>query len=117
MATDVYNENRWLNRLDQIIDHHLGEPGFGNGQLAAVMKISERHLSRKVKALSGLPPRKYLRRYRLKQALELLESGSLKRVKDASEAVGYSNTSYFISQFEKEFGKKPLEVLREKGWR
>ena len=37
--------------------------------------------------------------------------------RETAAAVGYVSISYFISQFEKEFGTRPLAVLREWGWR
>jgi AraC-like DNA-binding protein len=111
------NGNKWLERVDNIINEHLHQNNFNNGQLAAAIHISERHLFRKVKAVTGLPPHKYVRQYRLRQAKHYLETGTYKTVKDTSAAVGYINISYFISQFEKEYGRKPLAVLQEAGWR
>jgi len=53
----------------------------------------------------------------LLKAKNYLKAGPLKTVKATAEAVGYRNTSYFIRQFEKEFGLKPLKFLQESGWR
>ena len=113
----MYNGNKWLDRVNIIISEHLHQNDFNNERLAAAVNVSERHLFRKVKAVTGMPPHKYIRQYRLRQAKRLLENGTYKTVKDTSAAVGYINISYFISQFEKEYGKKPLAVLQEAGWR
>ncbi|MFT4666085.1 MAG: AraC-like DNA-binding protein [Polaribacter sp.] len=85
--------------------------------MALSLGISERDLFRKVKEMTGLTPQKYLRKHRLNQAMLFLNGGKYRTVKETCYAVGYTNASYFVSQFEKEFGKKPLQVLREKGWR
>ena len=46
-----------------------------------------------------------------------LENGKYRTVKDTAFAVGYTKSNYFSIQFEKQFGKKPLVILRESGWR
>ena len=107
----------WLSRLDDNIDQHITHASLNNETLARTIAVSERHLFRSVKAATGLSPQKYLRQYRLKKAKQYLVNGKFRKVKEAAHAVGYSNTSYFISEFEKEFGKKPLSVLQAAGWR
>ena len=113
----MHNGSKWLERINLIINEHLDQNSFNNRQLAKAIAVSERHLFRKVKLLTGLPPNQYIRKYRLRQAKQYLEAGTYTTVKDTSAAVGYINISYFISQFEKEYGKKPLAVLQEAGWR
>lgn len=108
---------QWLHRLENVVAENLHQGDLSNDKIAAAIEISERHLFRRVKKLTGLSPQKYIRQYRLQRARKLLEEGQCTTVKDASAAVGYVNTSYFISQFQRAFGKRPLEVLRESGWR
>ena len=107
----------WLHRLEKIVNEHLSESSINNGMLASEINISERHFSRKVKKLTGMSPRKYIRQKRMNRAKELLEAGTHTTVKEVATMVGYANIGYFINQFEKAFGKRPLEVLRESGWR
>ena len=111
------DRKKWLNRLNSIIDKNLDNPFFSNKELATILEISERHLFRKIKAQTNLPPQKYINQYRLNQALKFLKRGQYKTVKETAYAVGFRSPSYFIKQFEKTFGIKPLQVLREAGWR
>lgn len=115
--TDMINNEGWLNRLEKIVNEHLSEVNINNGMLASEINISERHFSRKVKKLTGMSPRKYIRQQRMYRAKKLLETGTHTTVKEVAAMVGYVNTGYFISQFERAFGKRPLEVLKESGWR
>lgn len=108
---------KWLTRLDKIIEPDPGDPSLNNIKIAEELSISERDLFRRVKRLTGLSPQKYLRRYRLRQAKKYLIKGKYRTVNQTADAVGYSNVSYFIKQFEMEFGMKPLQVLQENGWR
>lgn len=120
---DNYDDNRadgarrWLERLDAIIDSNIGDHTFDNERLAREMGVSERNLFRKLNELAGLPPQKYLRKRRMNHAMDYLKSGQYRTVNETAYAVGYLNVSYFISQFEKEFNKKPLQVLQNFGWR
>lgn len=110
-------EKKWLNRLNIIIDKNIADSFFSNSQMAEAMDISERHLFRKVKALGKVSPQKYLSQYRLKRAMQYLQHGRFRTVKETAYAVGFKNPSYFIRQFEKEFGVRPLQILQEAGWR
>lgn len=110
-------ENGWLDRLHQVILEKLNSGDLSNSAIAFQMCISERHFIRRVKAITGLPPQQYIRRFRLQIARQFLENGTYRTAKAAAIAVGYTNPSYFISQFEKEFGCKPLAILRQFGWR
>ena len=108
---------RWLVRLERIIETNSDNHAISNEQLAEKLDLSERHLIRKMNELTGLSPQKYLRIFRLKKAMNYIRSGKYKTVKETAHAVGYTNVSYFIIQFEKKYGKRPLEILRQYGWR
>lgn len=107
----------WLDRLHRVILEHMPTGKLSNDALALHMGISERHFFRRMKELSGYPPQQYIRRYRLQLAKKYLETGTFRTVKETARAIGFANPSYFIRQFEKEYGQKPLEVLKEWGWR
>lgn len=111
------NASKWLSRFDALIEKDLGDDSLTNENLAREMVVSERQLFRKVKELTGLSPQQYLRRSRMNQAMKYLRDGRFRTVKETAYAIGYMNVSYFISQFEDEFGLRPLQVLQEEGWR
>jgi len=114
---NTYEGKNWLKRLHQMIDKNIGNPSLNNKRLAEGLAISERHLFRKIKLITGQSPQKYLSNYRLEIAKSYLQNGIYRTVKETSAAVGFRNTSYFIRQFDRKFNKKPLQVLREEGWR
>lgn len=111
------SSKNWLSRLDAVISKHLKDIYLDNKKIASELKISERQLFRKVKELTDLTPQKYLKMQRLQKAMDFLKSGKFRTVKETAQAVGYIKSNYFSIQFEKQFGKKPLEILRELGWR
>jgi AraC-like DNA-binding protein len=111
------NGSAWLRRFDQLVVAQIDNVSLNNEQLASQVHMSERHLFRRIKELTGMPPQKYIRKKKLAHAKHYLENGFFLTVKETAYAVGYINISYFIQQFEKEFGRKPLSILREAGWR
>lgn len=114
---DKATGEKWLSRFHQLILENIATVGLSNELLAGSIEISERHLFRRVKKLTGLTPQQYIRQCRLQRAMSYLEAGTYRTVKATAKAVGYANASHFIKNFEKEFGRKPLDVLREWGWR
>ena len=113
----MIDDRKWLSRLESILDRNVDDPHFDNFQLAQELEISERNLFRKVKSNTGMTPQKFLNHYRMRQAMLSMQNGKYKTVKETAYSVGYRNVSYFIRQFTKTFGKKPLSVLKEAGWR
>ena len=113
----MHKPQKWLGRLNRLVETALYTPQMNNLKIAEELEMSERDLFRKVKKSTGLSPQKYVRQYRLSQAMHYLKEGKFRTVKETCQAIGYTNVSHFIVQFEKEFGKKPFQVLREQGWR
>lgn len=116
-ATNKSKIKNWFRQLHRILKENIHDVDFNNVDLARHLGISERQLFRTLKYLAGTPPQKYIRKFRLHYAMQLLRNGDLQTVNEAAFAIGYKNVSYFITQFEREFGKKPLKVLQESGWR
>ena len=79
--------------------------------VAASVRISEKHLCRLFVAELGIPPKDYLTERRLETARELLVSTDM-LVKEVARSVGYSNEIAFSSAFRKRFGYPPSEAAR-----
>lgn len=69
----------------------------------------ERHFSQHLKC----SPTVYLKKKRLANAIKLLISGS--NVSEAAEKSGFSDYSYFIATFKKEYGLSPLKYIKLRG--
>ena len=88
-------------------DIHYGATGdLSVTTLAARHAISERTLSRRVQAATGLPPRAYLREARLERARELLESGDTP-IEQVSAEAGYRDPAAFRRAFGAAIGLPP----------
>jgi len=87
------------------IHAHLGED-LDLATLAALGHTSPFHFSRLFRAVTGLPPHRYLRRARLERAEQLLSDGDA-TVTAVAHQVGFSSVSHFIAVFRRHTGMTP----------
>jgi AraC-like DNA-binding protein len=88
---------------------HYSDPDFSMTELAGLVSMSERQLQRKLKALTNVTPREYLRTYRLEQAMELLRTGEPAGA--VAFSVGFSSHSYFSTCFKAQYGMTPGQAV------
>lgn len=99
-----------LEKAESYIRSHIGED-FSVEELAGFVHVSPRHLGRLFRKAHEMSVCEYITRQRLLLAAELLKDAKMS-VTLVSDRVGYSNYSYFIRQFKKEFGCTPGEFQR-----
>jgi AraC family transcriptional regulator len=87
------------------IDAHLGDD-LDLATLAALAHTSPFHFSRLFRAVTGLPPHRYLRRARLERAEQLLTDGDA-TITTIANQVGFSSVSHFIAAFRRHTGLTP----------
>lgn len=98
----------WLEKVDQLIDQSIEvSPSLKVSDLAAQLFLSDRHLRRKLTALTGLTPNKYIIEYKLKKAQRLLEQQVYPSVKETMYYAGFKNRSYFSKLYLERFGVSP----------
>lgn len=102
------SDRAFLEKLNQLITDNITEQSLCVDLLADRMNMSRPTLYRKIKALSDLSPNELINITRLKKAAELLSDGSHK-VYEISGLVGFSSSSHFIRNFQKQFGISPKE--------
>jgi AraC-like DNA-binding protein len=102
------NDQEFVDNLVRVVKQNYTNPDFDVVNMAAEMKISDRQLQRKVKALTGRSPMQYLREFRLEESLQYLQEGV--SVGDAARAVGFSSHAYFTSCFKARFGVTPSRM-------
>jgi len=100
-----------LKRIMKAVEKNISKEDYSVDELAHEVFLSQRHLERKLLALTNLTPAEFMRHMRLQRAYELLEkkAGS---VAEIAFQVGFSNPSYFSSCFHKRFGFPPSEIQR-----
>lgn len=99
----------WLKKVEQEVSTNLTQSELNVSNLSEKFFLSERQFYRKVKSMTGLSPKEYIREVRLIRALQYLEQNSFNTVSEVALAVGFQTTDYFSRLFRKRFGKKPSE--------
>jgi AraC-like DNA-binding protein len=79
--------------------------------LASIAAMSRSVFAERFTAKVGEPPLRYLTRWRLTIAADLLRTGGLK-VTEAAQRVGYASDAAFSRAFKAHFGYAPSEARR-----
>ena len=102
------DDDVFLANVMRLLEEHMSDEDFSIDMLAADLNISRSMLYRKLQALTGQAPVKFIRTVRLKRAAQLLEATSY-NVSEISTMVGFSDQRYFSSCFRQQFGMSPKE--------
>lgn len=102
---------QWLEQVAEAMRKQLENPEFQMADLASEFNLSERHFHRKVKQITGMPPKKYQLEVALQKGRYLLERKQYGNVTAICYSVGMSNVSRFSQLYEARFGKKPKEYF------
>ncbi len=92
------------------IDKHYAEELTMN-ELSEVTGLSPDYMTRKFKAILGMTPIEYLRKFRIAKAMELLCTTDL-TVSEISDKVGFSDVSLFSRVFKQNVGLPPASYRK-----
>lgn len=85
------------------------------GELASACRLSRSHFARCFKVTTGLPTHRWLARYRVERAKDLLVHSS-KSLEQIAEECGFADRSHFARAFLKGVGASPARWRRERLW-
>ena len=102
-------DQRFMTQLNQTIDDNLSTEELSMEFMTSHLAMSHSTFYRKVKALTGLTAKEYIRRRRLHAAMRLLRSGEC-NVSEAAYRTGFTDLGNFRAVFRREFGMLPSEV-------
>lgn len=101
-------ENLFLDKIQRLIEKDLSDPNFGVDQLAVALDMSRPTLYRKMLALTGHSPNKFIQAYRLKRSVNLLKS-HYGNITEVAYKVGFSSSAYFTKCFKETFHQLPSD--------
>lgn len=105
-------DQKFMERLQGLLDEHLIDPSFNSESLGKKMLLSRMQLHRKLKAMIGLSTSELLRSQRLKMAIKLLVESD-RNVSEIAYDVGFNTPSYFIKCFKASYNCTPSEYLEK----
>ena len=105
-------DEKFLIKLDTLIQANFHNPDFNMDSIVDEMGLSRSAFYRKIKGLSDMSPNEYIRMLRLRKAAQLLVEGDLS-VSEICYQVGFGTPSYFSKCFQKQFGVLPKEYAEK----
>jgi YesN/AraC family two-component response regulator len=101
-------ENEFLQKLDEVLEKHYGNPKLDVEFLANALIKSSVQLRRKIKAITNLTVIEYIRNYRLEIAKKHLRNSDL-TISEIAYNVGFESISYFSKVFQDHCTMSPSE--------
>ncbi len=101
-------EDEFVKRVREAIEIRLADTGFTVEQLCKIIFMSHSQLHRKLDALTGCSPNKFIRIIRLNKAKELLKQPD-SSIASISLDCGYNDPGYFARVFKQEYGVTPQD--------
>ena len=101
-------ENEFVKKVREAVEAHLEDVNFSVEQLCKHIFMSHSQLHRKLDALTGYSPNKFIRIIRLNKATALLKDSSNSIASIALDC-GYNDAGYFAKVFKQEYGVTPQE--------
>ncbi len=101
----------WLAEFEAYIIKNLNNSDLAVTDVTDAFAMSKSTLSRQLKKLTGLTPKKYIQEVRLNKARGLLEDRTFNTIAQVAYEVGYLDAKSFTRSFKARFGISPSETL------
>lgn len=101
----------FLKRAIDVVYQHLDDTEYDRDTFAMDMGASASTLYNKLRSLTGLSVRNFIRDIRLKESMRIAQQQPDIRVSDLAYKVGFQDPKYFSTCFKKQFGMQPTEYL------
>jgi AraC-like DNA-binding protein len=107
LATD---DESFITRLMDFMDSAWADSELQVNDFSKPVGLSRSQCYRKLKVITGKSPNTFVKDYRLKRALELLNN-KMSNVSEVAFNTGFTSPSYFSKCFQKKYGHSPSEYL------
>lgn len=107
-SNEVSLDEKFLQRVKASVENNISDCSFCVERMADEVNLSRTQLLRKLKALTGFSPNEFIRDFRLKKAMELIQSNT-DTISQIGYQVGFNDQSYFTKCFKKQYGMLPSE--------
>jgi AraC-like DNA-binding protein len=101
-------DEKFLNTLMACVERVWQEEDITIEGFSRELGMSKSQLGRKLKSLTTMSPNDFLKEFRLRKAIRLMEDHSM-NIAQVTMAIGFTNPSYFTKCFRKRFGKAPSD--------
>lgn len=105
-------EDQFLSDVKRVMEKFLNNESFGVEMMAEELAMSRRTLGRKLTALSGESPVRFIRHYRLERGRHMLIQNAAP-VWEVALKTGFGSSSYFTKCFKDHYGISPREAVEQ----
>lgn len=110
-SAELTLDDIFMQKIKQAIAEKMEDHNFGIEDLCRAVGHSRTQVFRKMKALTGESPVRFIQKMRLRKAKALLQTAEL-NVSEIAYEVGFSDPNYFSRAFSKEFGIPPSAIRK-----
>lgn len=101
-------EENFLNQLMELAEKCLDQPHYNVNDCCNQLGVSKSQLYRRTTSLTGKTPNEFIKEYRLRKALNLMQKHQ-GNISEIAFETGFSTPSYFTQCFHKRYGILPSE--------
>lgn len=105
-------EDQFLSELKKVMEKNLMNEQFGVETMADSLAMSRRTLVRKLHAVTGQAPVKFIRAYRLERSMQMLRDNAAP-IWEIAVKTGFGSASYFTKCFKDHYGISPKEATHQ----
>ena len=98
----------FMQNVIAFINENMDNAELSPEDMASYLQLSIRNLYRKFKELDQLPPKDFIKDYRVHHAAKLLKTTKL-TIQEIIYKSGFNNRSHFYKEFDKRFNTTPRE--------
>lgn len=110
MIVSADANQKWLNRITEIVLANLENQNFGVNELAVELGMSQTSLLRKLKTINKKTVNQIIREIRLQKAMVMIHNEDL-TISEIAYRVGFSSPTYFNKCFHEYYGYSPGKVI------
>lgn len=104
-------DQRFITDLNKLVKEMLKEQHTEVDYLAPLMKMSQRQLRRKITAVTGMSPAKYIMQMRMEEAKEQLKNYPDVTIIEVAFNTGFADNAHFTKVFHRYTGMTPLQYI------
>ena len=105
-------EESLLKKFLEHVESQISNPDLNMEFIASEIGVSRTQLYTKIESLTGETPKAVIRNLRLIRAEKMLKSNS-GSISEIAYKVGFKNSSYFASIFQKKYGYLPSDIKKQ----
>jgi len=102
----------FISRLKEVLFASMKKQHTDIGYLSIEMKMSQTQLRRKITAVTGMSPAKYIMQIRLNEAKKMLRSYPNITIMEVALNTGFANNAHFTTVFHHYTGMTPMQYIK-----